>query len=944
MRKAILILSAMLICSLSGFAQSKNSAKLAQIKGYVLESTQGQLPVSFATVQLSPQGVYATTDVDGFFEIKNVEPGQTSFNIQFIGMVTIDTTINLTPGKVHELVFKMKEASFRLEDVTVTATQSKAGKATASQISRQAMDHLQTSSIKDIMQLLPGAEMENSDLSKSNTFQIRTISDTESDNKNLNALGTSIIIDGSPLSNNANMQSLAPTVSGGGAAVGGGTSPNSGVDLRIISTDNIESVEVIRGIASVEYGDMTSGVVSIKRKTGVEPLRIQFKVNPFTYQASLSKGLKLGKKGGTLNLSADYAYNTTEQTEAYAYYQRVSVNGVWAKMVGNLSMNTSLNFNYGNDTRERNPDDIRSQIASGAKETGFRVATNGIYSPSDAGWLKSLKYNVSFSYTDKHSFYEELTGNAFAPYLTSVNNGAILTNKPGQKVYDNNGKEITNISSDDMGNYATYLPNEYFSHYDVYGKELNLYAKLTASFNKRWEKVNNSILVGADYKMDGNLGDGTVYDLDTPPMRASNNAAYRPRKFSDIPFIHQLGVYAEDSFTATLGKRDLNITAGARFDLINSLATVTPRINASFDIVPKKLTIRGGYGINAKAPTALYLYPQDAFFDYVNFNNLGDENVPENEQLIVGTTRRYNVENKDLKIAKNHKAEVGLSWSFNKDKMKIYLTAYQEKLKDGYSFGKDLNRSFNLIPYDVYEIYEENPGAFPTLALANSYNIFAMANTPMNSIFTTNKGLEYEIDLGRINAIRTSFYINGAWMNTTTRDMNHSYSTAKDGNNIEAHIGVYDRGKTTYCREKINTRFMITHNIPKIGFVATLTANVDWKTKIWEEYHNDTMFKYYISYKDGKVHDFDPSKKDDPEFAYLFPSLSDTRFIAETYFPVLTFNFQLSKEIGNFLTASFFVNNLFNSRPLYESKQTPGYFTELGTKQFFGFDLKINIK
>lgn len=137
---------------------------------------------------------------------------------------------------------------------------------------------------------------------------------------------------------------------------------------------------------------------------------------------------------------------------------------------------------------------------------------------------------------------------------------------------------------------------------------------------------------------------------------------------------------------------------------------------------------------------------------------------------------------------------------------------------------------------------------------------------------------------------------------------------------------------------------MITHNIPKIGFVITLTANVDWKTKIWNEYGNDTMFEKYISYKDGKVYDFDPAMKEDPEFAYLFPSLSDTRFIAETYFPTVIFNFSLSKEIGNFLTASFYVNNLFNSRPLYESKKTPGSFTELGIPTFFGFDLKINIR
>jgi len=39
------------------------------------------------------------------------------------------------------------------------------------------------------------------------------------------------------------------------------------------------------------------------------------------------------------------------------------------------------------------------------------------------------------------------------------------------------------------------------------------------------------------------------------------------------------------------------------------------------------------------------------------------------------------------------------------------------------------------------------------------------------------------------------------------------------------------------------------------------------------------------------------------------------------------------------------VNNMFNSRPLYESKKSPGSFTELlsDNKLFFGFDLKVNI-
>ena len=38
--------------------------------------------------------------------------------------------------------------------------------------------------------------------------------------------------------------------------------------------------------------------------------------------------------------------------------------------------------------------------------------------------------------------------------------------------------------------------------------------------------------------------------------------------------------------------------------------TFSPRVNASFDVIPHWLTIRGGYGITAKMPTLLYLYPE----------------------------------------------------------------------------------------------------------------------------------------------------------------------------------------------------------------------------------------------------------------------------------------------------------------------------------------------
>lgn len=942
MKRIILVLLSGVLFAAVLQAQPKSSGNnRATIEGVVVEAGPAAVPVGFATVHLLPQDVFATTDESGNFELKNIEPGKTEIKIQFIGMETIDTTLNVVAGRNYTLRFVMTEANFRLEEVTVLATQSKAGSSTASNISRQAMDHLQTSSLKDIMQLLPGVSISNPSLTDANIISIRTLSNSKDDaSRDMNSLGTAIIVDGSPLSNNANLQLLSGSMPGSSSGIGG-SDPAAGVDLRSLSTDNIESVEVIRGIPSAEYGDLTSGAVIIKSKAGKEPLTVRFKTNPSIYQVSLSKGLDLGKNKGSLNISGDYAYSTASQTEAYVYYQRFNVKALYSKtFAGNVSTNTSLDINYGMDKRDKNPDDIRSQLATGATDIGFRFNSNGTINTPEAGWLKNIRYSLSLGYTDKKSYREQILSNAFSLYSMSMQDGAVISNRPGQPVYDKNGQQISHILPGEEGLIATYLPYEYFSRYDIYGKELNLFAKVTSNFSKRWERNNNRILFGADFKSDGNLGRGTVYDMNTPP-KAGTGSSFRPRPFSDIPFINQLGVFLEDYYTHSFGERDLNITAGVRFDYINGKTSFSPRINASFDIVPKMLTVRGGYGINAKAPTAIYLYPQDAYFDYANFNNLGTKDVPESEQLLLATTRVFNTENPDLKIAKNEKYEVGLDLKVNR--VRFSVTAYKDEMKDGYTFGKDFS-CFNLIPYEVYKIAERIPGGIPRLELENTYNVFAMYNKPLNSLSTVNKGLEYELDFGRINSIRTSFYINGAWMSTKTRSMEHSFSTAANLDELERNIGVYEKGVETACKEKFNTTFRITHNIPKIGFVLTLTAQVDWKTKLWSEYGNDTMFEKYISRLDGKVYDFDPAKKDDPEFSYLFPSLNDNRFIAESYQPTVIFNFMLSKEIGNFLTASFFVNNMFNSRPLYRSKRFPGSLTELGIPTFFGFDIKINIR
>ena len=919
-------------------AQTSSQGNYATLKGVVLEFGTENVPVEFASIQILPQGSMSATNNRGEFTFDRLSPGRIELKIHFLGMESIDTTLNLIAGRVTELRLRMRYSSFRLNEVSVVATESKAGQATASNISRQAMDHLQTSSLSDILQLLPGGVTIKPSLSTAKTFTIRSLGGSATD---MNSMGTAIYVDGAPISNNANLQTLSPAITGSAGAVGGGSSPSSGIDIRSLSTDNIESVEVIRGIPSVEYGDLTSGAVIVRSKAGREPLMVRFKTDPFINQASLSKGLSLGAKRGYLNISGDYAHSTSKQTESYNYYQRATAKVLYSNLFRNLSTNTSFDFSLGKDTRERNPDDERSQLESGASDMGIRLNTNGTWNVNK-GWLNNIKYTLSGSYRDKHSFTQQLLGNAFSAYSMSNTDGAVLSNRPGQKVYHINGTELTNIPPGESAYYATYLPNEYFSRYDIYGKEVNVFAKVNATFSKRSGNVTNRIIIGADFKTDGNLGDGKIYDLANPPYRvlSAENSSPRPRKYSDIPFINQLSAYAEENLTWNIGDRDLTAQAGIRYDNIQGISKITPRFNASFELLPGSLWIRGGYGKNAKAPSTIYLYPENAYFDFVHFNTLNSSSVPEAEQLLLSTTRVFDTENRNLKIATNTKSEIGFDVRINK--MRFSITAYNENLIDGYNLGSAID-NYRLINYVEYEVGQENPGSIPALKEKTSSNVFISYATPMNNIRAHNRGIEFDFDFGRFDAIRTSFVVNGAYMRSSEWNEGLVFGTNRNLNSLEKNIAIYDPYQRDE-RERFVTTLRATHNIPSIGFVLTATVQANWVNKTWTRYDNDTMFVAFISRLDGQVKQFDPSMKDDPEYSYMFSSRSSTRRIVESYFPALLFNFNLTKEIGDNLKASFYANNMFNRRPLYESKRTPGSFTRLGIPMFFGFELALTIK
>lgn len=942
---------ALFICSSIAMAAQGRGAKVT-FSGYVyaVESESGGVatkpqPLAYATVYLPDVGLFTTTSDNGYFEIPSVSEGRYEVEISSLGYEEHSEQIEIG-AKSSDFKFILKATSFYLEEVTVSAETKRTGAATASKISKAAMEHLQATSLADVMSLLPGATTRTKNeimLNGASTYAVRSGS----------SFGTAVIMDGAPLSNNANMQTMSLTMNSSAAT--SIATPNSGIDMRTITTNNVESVEVIRGIASVQYGDVASGAVIVNSKAGADPFSVKMELNPNMYMASVSHGFRLGEKAGVLNYGGDYTFSQFDLREGYDTYNRVTARVAYSNNVGLWSTNSSLNMFYAYDKGEPNPDDENDYMTANQKDLGLRFNTNGVLA-FNKGWFKNIRYTGSVNYTNKKTFFEDQATNADWTYSTSKSDGAILSTFPGVDIYDEDGNKITNIGPEDMAGKAWMLPSSYFYEYELLGKELTGYLQASALFSGNWGVTRHKILVGADYRTSGNLGEGKIFDPYNPPYRSISEdfATQRERAFKDVPFMHHLGAYIEENFSADILHRKLEVVAGVRFDKVFGMeGDFAPRINGSYEIIPRALSVRGGYGVTLKSPSLGYLHPDNAYFDILNFNNAGRSGFSEAQQFQIATTRVFSAENPDLKLQKTDKWEIGVD--FRAGQIKGSVTYFKDKTENGYMMSRTLN-TFKSVDYIQYEAKKPiNETDMPVLAVDEKEKVLLGYRIPTNYSAYENSGMEFEVDFGRVDAIRTSFNLNGAWYrykswnNYYTFDNNPGGKTTAE---LYPHMGVYEAKNSVNHSETVNTNLRITHNIPNIGFVVTLTASVTWYDRSYTTYGNDSIPIMYINRTDGKVYDFDPAMWEDETLAAEFApldirgKLNARRRIKEGAMPpLLCLNINVTKEIKDFMRISFFANNMFRSTPLWESKKNPGSFVRRNANTFyFGAALSLTIR
>ena len=171
-------------------------------------------------------------------------------------------------------------------------------------------------------------------------------------------------------------------------------------------------------------------------------------------------------------------------------------------------------------------------------------------------------------------------------------------------------------------------------------------------------------------------------------------------------------------------------------------------------------------------------------------------------------------------------------------------------------------------------------------------------------------------------------------------------------------MGIYSRKASSGVAREQNfiTNFIVTHNIPKIGFVISMTANVNWRYKGWTTYAAcDTIPQMYLSIADGQVHDFNPewANPKNADYDKWLPILRNETNGAiaknrkereKAYNPVLCINVNVTKQFKYF-DVSFFANNMFRSTPLQSLKKSPGDKVRRNPNVFFfGLQLTAKIK
>lgn len=882
----------------------------------IVKDKATQEPMIGATITIEgSKTVAAVTDIDGRFSLrvssnKNIE-------ISYIGYKPL-------VSKPHNGVYFIESQTNALGEVVVTAQESQ-NLSSASVIGRKAMDHLQPSSFGDILELLPGGRAQDPHLSAPNTITLREAGGGGG-NYATSSLGTSFVIDGAPISTNANMQYVSGATDG---EAGKRNFTNHGVDMRSIATDDIERVEIVRGIPSVEYGDLTSGLVKIERKRGGNNINARLKADMGSQLFYLSKGLEWTPRQLSLNINADFLDSRNDPRNSLENYKRFTLSArlhkAWDTEQFKTTLSTSVDYTGSFDNDKTDPD-LNEGAIDTYKSRYNRYAMMAAFSlkaKNYSSWFKVLNATVSTSIDNDRIEREK---------LVQLRRATIAANSryPGE--------------SD-----AVILPYTYTAKHCVEGNPFNMFVKANVKLQVPSQKVSNTLLLGIDWNVDKNYGKGQIFDVNLPLYPGMSG---RPRDISSIPASHTFSLYAEESIKATIAGNTLELVAGVRGSELLNLSRdyslrhhmyLDPRVNMGWTFPQFKvgndvgfIRIAGGLGEHTKMPTIEHLYPEPNYIDLVQFNYYHPNDAYKRINIM---TYVVDPTNYDLHAARNFKWEV--STDINIAGNRLSVTYFHENMTNGF-------RSVaQYAPYD-YKLYDTSviDGSSLTGQPSMEDVPFEMTRELVayhrysNGSQTLKKGVEYTFSSRRIERIHTRLTINGAWFKTVHRNSVSLMERPSQviGNKQIQYVGIY-KDTEGYTDEMVNTNFTLDTDIPRLKLGFSLSAQCLWFTSNQRLPISNYPSQYMDN--DGILHDWTPELAQDTFLRYLVRNNTESMYDLFKVPFSMNVNFKVTKKFFNdHLSIAMFCNKIWDYTPSYERD---GVTIRRHVTPYFGLEMNIKL-
>ena len=796
------------------------------VTGRVTDATSGT-PLANVEVTLEGTLMRAITDAEGHYWLANVPPGPQTIRTRRIGYAPnrIPITVPLS-GTVNQDI-RIAASALQVEGITVTgdAVSRATGEiGTATVIDIEAVRHQTATSLAGVLELVPGIEATPPGLDDIQQVALRAIDPGPTTSSilggtyDLASFGTVIILDGVPLSNNANLQAL-----GRGNELYFTTSAGGGIDLRKMPARTIERVEVIRGVPSARHGDLTQGAIIVDTRAGEVDPEIALQVDGRTIEASLIAGRAFGgpRHNGTVTFDFSRTNSSPGRTQdaVYRFAGQLSHRAalgqapIGAAQYGRWLFDTRIDAFQLLDDRPEHPNSL-----------------NRTYQSRDRGLRVSERARLA------------LSAGTFLSFTGSLN--AVQQRFSGTTPLTRGPMPITDRLTEGRSE-GSYVIGEYVAGTTMEGNPAMLFGRFEADAQPAWFGFHHGFRSGIELRREWNSGPGYQFDITNPPQVTFNgvNGFDRPRSYDEVPPLVTSALYVDDRASTTIGGLGLvTLQAGLRLDVLHDGthwlssvrdAVLGPRLN--LELSPWRwLRLRGGWGQVAKSPWLAQLYPAPQYYDVINVNWF--TNAPE-ERLAVLTTFVEDPTNDDLGFAVADKAEAGFELGFGRSA--ISLVAFRDKIKDGVA----IQGTPGFFLRDHYQLTDSTIGTGRPPEIiepaARSDTVPILLEVPQNNMTVTSRGLELMALLPEIPYVRTRFHVTGQLIETeTTVDALYYGSAYMFG---QFAITEHDErtpywGPPTVTLRRALATYRIIHHQPELGLV--ITASI--QHNIWDGQEDQT--------------------------------------------------------------------------------------------------------